>query len=42
VGETLKLIPDDALGGEHLRVVVRTVESRGSKSPVARLYCSRS
>lgn len=41
VGETLKLIPDEALGGEHLRVVVRTVESRGSKSPVARLYCSR-
>lgn len=40
VGETLRLLPNEALGGQPVRVVVRTVESRGQKSPVARLYCS--
>lgn len=39
-GETLRLFPNEALGGEAIRVVVRTVESRGQRSPVARLYCS--
>lgn len=40
-GETLHLTPDSALGGGGLLLIVRTVESRGVRSPVARIYCIR-
>jgi hypothetical protein len=40
-GDQLRLVSHEALGGEPLVLVVRTVESRGHRSPVARLYCTR-
>lgn len=45
-GDTLALSLNHALGGGStlppapLRLIVRSVESRGQRSPVARLYCS--
>ena len=39
-GERIALTPDAALGGDGLSVTVRTVESKGLRSPVARLYCT--
>jgi len=40
LGEKISLIPDAAFGSDGLSVTVRTVESKGLKSPVARLYCT--
>jgi len=39
-GDTLQLTTNSALGGGGLRLTVRTVESRGARSPVARIYCN--
>jgi len=39
-GEIIVLTPNPRLGGTVLHVTVRTVESRGTRSPVARLYVS--
>jgi hypothetical protein len=39
-GERIRLVPDAAFGGDRLSVTVRTVESKGFRSPVARLYCT--
>lgn len=39
-GERISLVPDAAFGSDGLSVTVRTVESKGFRSPVARLYCT--
>ena len=39
-GDAIVLTPNPRFGGPVLRVTVRTVESRGTRSPVARLYAS--
>jgi len=39
-GELISLLPDSAFGSDGLSVTVRTVERKGLRSPVARLYCT--
>ena len=39
-GERVRLVPDAVFGSDALSVTVRTVESKGHRSPVARLYCT--